>query len=511
MRLRPRRASFASVLACLLAVGFVPGGVVRSVRGDDAPPEAPAPPAPRAKDSPPVWRDEAVLAARLTEALDAVEQACGAKYERRPRVRISTREDVGPVLLAELAVMGDALGTERERERLVDVLGQGLVAKYDLAAHVVHVIPSNVESIGRLFDDPGLVTEGVLRTVLVHECTHALDFPRFGWQPKRALRTTQDEQRAFGAIVEGHAQHVARQVAASWGLSAEFERFTKTITAIPAGLDEFQRIVVRAIAAEAEFAYGAGERFIAAVEAKRGRAGLEAVLADPPRSTRPIEHPEEFFAPAVGATLPLDPAFAGIEAVARGPGWSTTTAGVLEGTLTALVATLPEADRVHALDGFREGRMRNATRRAGESALVGVAIRFETPEQARHWLGVERQVAEGKDARMKTGTVRITEKAYEQGAGVGGALEGFVATKTVAVGAQSVRVVSVIFAAGEVAFELVASNVEALGRAQLDAMASAMAAYVLDPKHPVPALPTASKQPGDSEPAPATPRDAGGR
>lgn len=498
----PNRTPF---VALLVGLALSPA-LGRGVRADDpAPPVAPpvAPqgpsPAPTSSARALAWRHPGALAARFAEALDAVEETCGVKFERRPRLRVSTAKEVKEILALEWKASGQA----QADDATLGMISSVLVAKYDIASHRVHVLPDNVDRITQLLRDDGLASEGVLRVVLAHECTHALDFPRHGWQPKRALRVDEGAQRALDAVVEGHAQFVAVRVARAWGIVADFEKFTRFITAIPPGLDAFQATIARATAAQAEFEYGQGAAFLEAVFAAGGRAALEAVLADPPRSTRQIEHPGEYLAPRTVAELPLEPVLDVLAPATPPPHWTTTTVGVTETALRGVLAELPESERAGVLDGFREAKMRNAAYKASEQVIAAVAIRFETSEQARRWLVVGRRVSERKDASMKQGSVRITESAYEPAAGPGASIEGFVATKQVRAGFAKIHVVSHLFVSGPVAFELIFSNADGVSRAYMDRMVAAMASYVVDPLHPVPRLPAPDAPPMvESPPAP---------
>src|SRR5207244_554689 len=114
--------------------------------------------------------------------------------------------------------------------------------------------------------------------------THALDFGRFPLVETMRTRTGLDAGRAVDAVVEGHAQFVAERVAARWKISAAFERFTKSITALPKIEDDDQRRLSEALVTEIAFGYVQGHSFIRAVHAARGLEGVDAVLREPPSS-----------------------------------------------------------------------------------------------------------------------------------------------------------------------------------------------------------------------------------
>jgi hypothetical protein len=424
-------------------------------------------------------------------------------------VRIGTKADVKKVLLVELEPVKEAMGLAENLEATLDVLVGALDAKYDLTAHEVLVIPGNVEELTRLFARPAMASEDALRAVLAHECVHAFDFPRHGWLAKRNARTSPDAQKAFGAVVEGHAQLVAKRICAAQGITPAFDEFTRMITAIPAGLSPMQTAIARAVVAEAEFGYVQGAAFLEAVLAARGEAGLLAVLAEPPTDPRHVEHPAEFLAPtAVVAGLPLPPFFAAFDAATPGAEWKRTSQSILEGSLRAQLADLPEVQRRAALAGFLEGRVSAGNRAGGESVAVLLVARFRSPEDALAFVAADVAVMRQRDEKMKTGAVRIESSTYEEGLGSKGAVAGTRARKVVAALGKQVVLFTSIFAVGAYAFEMTFSNVGEVPRASLYVLVDGLARHVTDPAHPAPSLPEGfalvpAAAPTPSEPVPA--------
>src|SRR5687768_9068043 len=74
----------------------------------------------RAADAPlSPWRDPAVLEKRLAQACDAVERETGAKYEKRPTVRIATAKDLADALSKAEGVLEPAQRSERSQIDLI--------------------------------------------------------------------------------------------------------------------------------------------------------------------------------------------------------------------------------------------------------------------------------------------------------------------------------------------------------------------------------------------------------
>ena len=468
-RLLPRAA-----IAALLLLGVLPHANPARAADDDP---AGAPPVlARAV----AWRDPATVAARLAEACDAVERATKATYASRPTARISTVEEVAAVLRAEFAPLSDAFGTPDAMDRGARIAAEMLVAKYEPATNRIHVVPDVVERMAGLLHEPVLLSEPALRVVLAHEAVHALDFPRWGWEAMRLRRRAPEAQRAFVACVEGHAQWVARGIAAGWGLTPAFDAFTRSITALPPIADPVMRLLSQTFAAEAGFGYVAGLRFFDVVGAARGLAGVDAVLKDPPTGTRAIEHPEEFLDPGRRAPAPDLEAALEITRPLLPPEWPSRSDRLLEGTLKTGFLSLPDDERAHALDGYEEGRILTAGPADGSAQIAVVALRFRDAAAARAFLAVERRVSESKDAAFKTGYVRVLSSLDREGAGTRDALPGFTAVKALAMGTQEIRVSSQIFQSGRCTFEFGLVNVKDLTRERVDPIADAAAAAVVE-------------------------------
>ncbi len=428
------------------------------------------------------WRDAKVLEARLAEACDAVEKATGAAFPKRPTVRLSTSEEVGKIARAELAPVFKAMGIEEALDKAVDMVAAGAVAKYEPATHVIHVVPDVATKLAKAIGDPVLETEECLRVILAHEATHAIDYPRYGWEKVRDSRTTQEGLKAFGAMVEGHAQLVAEEVAKSWGLEPAFAAYTRSITALPPIEDPTLRQVAQALVAEVGFGYVQGHAFLRAVKAARGAEGVEAALSDPPAGTRVIEHPEAWLNPGKEPEGPdLAALLDGMRYLVAGPGWTVQEDRVLEATLRTQLTGLPEEARASALDGYDDGRLLAGSRSDDGSQLQLVAMRFRTADAAKAWLAVERRLSEGKDEAMKAGMIRIVSATYAEGTGPGGAIAGYACEKTMDIAGDERRVLVQLALLDRVVLEVVDVFVPGVDRSTIDEAVARAAAWVADP------------------------------
>lgn len=157
-------------------------------------------------------------------------------------------------------------------------------------------------------DDLGAREDGVV----AHELVHALQDQHFGLEGEDA---PPDEALALEALYEGDAVLLRERLAAARAGEDErafLERALSAVDRLPA--EEIARAVGASprvlsarkdVRAEVLFPYVAGFRFAARRYLAGGNAALDAVYADPPRSTCAVLHPESG-APKVSAAIPDD-------------------------------------------------------------------------------------------------------------------------------------------------------------------------------------------------------------
>jgi hypothetical protein len=143
---------------------------------------------------------------------------------------------------------------------------------------------------------------GVMQqAVTVHELTHALQDQRFAIGKRDlALRNDWDASLAFHAVIEGEASLVMLSFVAGMTGRPLAELVSNDLfldSALASSEKTVPRGTPRYLVESLEFPYLAGLRFVA--EAYRrggGWKGVDALYADPPRSTREVMHPDEYFA-----------------------------------------------------------------------------------------------------------------------------------------------------------------------------------------------------------------------
>lgn len=457
-------------LAGLAIIGLLLGGGARAIAQD-----APAPPAPTAKSP---WTDPVVLERRFAEAIDAVEAACGAKFRVRPTWVLSSRATLRKVLEDELAPILRNLGEGDELEAIASGAADALVAKYEPGAHRVHVLDGGAARLARSLGG-GPPDEAELRVVLAHEVTHALDFERFDLRAGQLALRTPEALKVLGALVEGHAQLVAEQVAATWGIPEAFTRFTASITAMPPIDDERLRRVAEALVAEAAFGYVQGHAFLKAVLAARGREGVEAVMRAPPASARSIERPAEWLAGGPASPAPdLDAVLARLKPLVGDAGWQTQSVSLTEAALKAQGAALAPEQRADFLKGFHDAKVLVGALPAEERQVIAMATAWATAEDALRFQRQERSTV--KSGTYDEGPMKVSGAVVE-GAGPDGRLTGYTVSKRVTFAGKEIPAESSLAVFGRVVVEVVVVNAPELDRAARDDALARIDAFLKDP------------------------------
>jgi hypothetical protein len=358
------------------------------------------------------WNDRAFLESVVPLACEAVEQVTGATFPRRPTLAFSDEKALADLLVEEMSGIFERLGAANDAQvrTTAETLAKALMAKYAPATNLIHLSVENVERLTEFAKEPQARTEGLMRVLLAHECAHALDFQRFpALEEQRQSRETMDGIQAVGAVLEGHAQFVAQRVAEKWGLRTEFETLTRLIAVVPPIEDPVQRQLAALGAAETQFAYVQGQAFFEAVFAARGRAGVEAVLANPPEATAHIEEPSLHLDPASGRPLDTTAPFAAVRR-ALGEAWPLRAVPLKRASVEASFALLPPERRAALVAFYRDGE---ALAGAKDGAQVVFALmRWRGAEGAACYLQEVRALHEIKDVAMKEGPIHIAASQY---------------------------------------------------------------------------------------------------
>lgn len=244
-----------------------------------------------------------------------------------------------------------------------------VLAFYDAQTHTYYSIkqlPNLPPETARLID-PKTLEE----TVMVHELTHALQDQLFSLSKREvALMRDTDANLAYHAVLEGEAVlvMVAHMMEKSGIELSEVVKDDAMLGMISSAAMSEQMVdpsTPKYFGETLKFPYLDGLKFVIAAYRRGGWKALDDVHAHPPRSTREILHPDDYFARVAAATpaLPFDstkPADA-IAAEHLGEfhwrflvgeenarGWVTDRAVIWKDGRVAITATWESAERATA-------------------------------------------------------------------------------------------------------------------------------------------------------------------
>ncbi len=133
-----------------------------------------------------------------------------------------------------------------------------------------------------------------VRTVIVHELTHALDDQRFDLD--RPQYDSADDEIGFGfvALAEGNARRVENAFRDTMSAADQASANAEKTRLGAAGMAVLMKLNLSLLQFELA-PYDLGERFVDAVVAKGGQAALDKVFADPPTTSEQVIHPDKYF------------------------------------------------------------------------------------------------------------------------------------------------------------------------------------------------------------------------
>lgn len=460
-----------------------------------------------------VFTDQAALDKHLAEACDIVEEIEGQTFKSRPTVRISSSEEVATAIVSEFEKMPESFIAADQREPLAKMVSGLLMAKYEPAKNLVHIVPSAIALIEKAQPNLEKLGEDHLRVLLAHEVTHAMDFVRYDIMGLRAKLTDNDAQQALNAVVEGHAQFIAEEAAKRWKIMPAFERLTAAIVGSPEDEGTDTEKAIRAAAlAEIRFAYGQGHDFFRAIAKAGGSEAVDRALREPPARSKMIEQPALWLDPKGAAPeVDLKSIVTSLSWLAPSKGWATQDARVLDAALRSQSLRLPEDRRGEWLKGFKDAHLWQAQDPATGARVVAVLLHFGSEADATLFVELDRIVVEG--AKEQPG---MTMETLEISDGVGPekSLPGFFMHRIVKVMGQTLAMRQVVMRHKAFAIEMLVINAKQIERSHLAEGMARIVAWIDDPEAAakLPALETpkpAKDEPAEDEaPQDEAPKDA---
>lgn len=415
---------------------------------------------------------EAVTAERVRAAYADACAAVASTLAFRPEPALELRFVEPAELAARVAEenlplvrlrQSDPARAEAEARQLGAAFAQLAFAKYAWSTRELLVLSGQWELQAERLDRPEMCDDGTLRAVLVHELVHARDDAEFGLSAVLQQADSNDATSALNALIEGHAQFLARRVCAAAGWTEGFEAFTGAIGALPestAELDEFTRTILRVQSAALTSAYHQGERFVAALEAAGGPERVARAFREPPRDGETIAHPEWYLDPGTRPRVLYDaePALAHFAARFPAEVWSAQRLSLAPAQIEAALALLPRETVASVVGTLRASRLISLQPSAapGSKVVALVVMEFEGAAGAQAYLAAARELGRRKDELMKEGQVRVLGSRTTELEAPG--VDGFLVRRQMKNGALTFEAITLDAARGTLVLETVFSG-----------------------------------------------------
>lgn len=355
---------------------------------------------------------ESEVQAFVAEVVPHIERIMGRRFKSLPPVVVDDEEAVAHVFAGDLeptfrqanpqiseaelpaAVLAEA------RSKLPEILG-----KYGLKAAKLALMPSHLGATMTQFHINPKHGPGIMRLLIAHELTHALQAQNVDVQALLTRSTTEDATGACTAVIEGQAMFVQERVAEALKLNAAAEQYNKIFS--PGHVDP-EDADSRDQAVYQEFIYLTGKRFVEHFYEKGGADRLWEILTHPPLMTSMISRPETY-SPTLPKRPELGKVFAPLAAEFSGKQWTVEEHDLGEIHVRAIHASAEKP----AVDRFTEGLVVARTLSAqseegGEvQALVFVMRDGKAAVQAVEFLSAS--IAQELKAQREDSAVRVKE------------------------------------------------------------------------------------------------------
>lgn len=184
--------------------------------------------------------------------------------------------------------------------KLLALYESQVLAFYDPYSHTYYSIkqlPKLPPEAAKLAD-PEMLRE----TVMVHELTHALQDQHFSLAAKeKSLMRDTDANLAYHAVLEGEGVlvmmvHMLNKMGIDFDEAIKDDTMLSALSSAASADTMIDPSTPRYFAEMLKFPYLEGLKFVLAAYRRGGWKELDRVHANPPRTTREVLHPEEYFA-----------------------------------------------------------------------------------------------------------------------------------------------------------------------------------------------------------------------
>lgn len=357
---------------------------------------------------------ESEVQACVAEVVPHIERIMGRRFKSLPPVVVDDEEAVARIFAGDLeptfrqanpqipeaelpaAVLAEA------RQKLPEILG-----KYGLKAEKLALMPSHLGATMAQFHINPKHGPGIMRLLIAHELTHALQAQNVDVQALLTRSATEDATGACTAVIEGQAMFVQDRVAEALQLNAAAEQYSKIFS--PGHVDP-EDADSRDQAVYQEFIYLTGKRFVEYFYEKGGADRLWEILAHPPLMTSMISRPETY-SPTPPQRPDLGKVFAPLTAEFSGKQWTVEEHDLGEIHVRAIHATAEKPAVDHFAQGMLAARTLSALAEDGGEvqAIVFVMRGGKAAVQAVEFLSAS--IGQELKAQRADDAVRVKESS----------------------------------------------------------------------------------------------------
>ncbi len=228
----------------------------------------------------------------VKEVAPVVERVAGRRFVTLPEVVSADLDQIARVVFDEqLHLLSRVEGmTEADAKdnasRTAVATAPALAGKYGFLDHRLYLSVDGIETALALEDREPWLLRPLLRVVIAHELTHALQDQYANLDELVVGAPSTDAVMAMNCLVEGHAVWVHEQVGAILELPEAVELMRDLL-----GFDEPVRRRMDPSAFQSVYVYGLGREFVAYQAEQGGLEQVWRVLGDPPDETSMIVAP----------------------------------------------------------------------------------------------------------------------------------------------------------------------------------------------------------------------------
>jgi hypothetical protein len=355
--------------------------------------------------------------AQVDGMLHSLSQITGWEVKRKVPSEILTRKEFAKIVAGGVK---DAEGDKDVRATEITLKMFGLAPwDFNLARESGDLIEEQAAAFydprkKRLFILESIPEGNEQRMALVHELAHALADQHYPLNKYLEGAKTDDEATARQSVVEGQASWLSwAYIAQSAGRRAEVPRalldeLSGAVGGTGADFPVLSRVPLY-IRESLVFPYSEGMRFQDAVYRRIGSGAFDRLFQEPPRSTHEILHPDEYGSSA----QPTEPALPDLDRILGRQ--ARELRKLIEGDVgefdySALLRQyIPEREGRSAARGWRGGTYRLYEHKKERYPVLVHSSEWGSPEAAREFFRLYKEVLRGKWKRMDVRSDSETE------------------------------------------------------------------------------------------------------